>query len=260
MDLGIKDRVAIVTGSSRGIGRACAEALLREGAHVVITGRDKARLDKSVAEMSKKGRVLGVQVDFSEDASVGALFDAAVKEFGHVDILINSAATVSPVDFLSLDEERWGQIFEEKLNGFARTLRRAIPIMRDRKWGRIVNISGVAARQPHATTITVGVNNAAVLNLTKALASGFAKDGITVNAVIPHIINTDRQDEVMSEWAKMTGQPEEEVRKERVAKIPLGRMGRPEEVGDVVAFLASERASFITGSALHIDGGVTMSI
>ena len=126
--------------------------------------------------------------------------------------------------------------------------------------GTIVNISGVAARQPHSPTVTVGLNNAAVLNLTKALAARLAKDGITINAVIPHIIDTDRQAETMTEWAKITGQSEEAVRKERVSKIPLGRMGRPREVGDAVAFLASERASFITGAALHVDGGVTMSI
>ena len=105
-----------------------------------------------------------------------------------------------------------------------------------------------------------GLNNASVLNLTKALANELAKDGILVNAVIPHIINTDRQDETMREWAKITGQTEAEVRAERVAKIPVGRMGRPEEVGDIVAFLVSERASFVTGAAWHVDGGVSVAI
>jgi NAD(P)-dependent dehydrogenase (short-subunit alcohol dehydrogenase family) len=151
-------------------------------------------------------------------------------------------------------------VFEQKLNGYARCLRHVIPVLRAQKSGAIVNISGLAARQPHATTIPVGVNNAATLNLTKGLANDLAKDGIRVNAVIPHIIDTDRQDETMREWAGITGQTEAEVRAERMAKIPLGRMGRAEEVGDVVAFLASDRASFVTGAAWHVDGGVAVGI
>jgi NAD(P)-dependent dehydrogenase (short-subunit alcohol dehydrogenase family) len=260
MDLGLADRVAIVTGSSRGIGRACAESLVAEGATVVISGRDQERLDAAVNDLGRNGKVLGVKSDLAKDADARSLVERTVNAFGRVDILVNSAATVIPSDFFAIDEERWTTIFEEKLNGYARMLRHAVPVMRERKWGRIVNISGVAARQPHAPTITVGLNNAAVLNLTKALAAQLAKDTITINAVIPHIIDTDRQAETMTEWAKITGQSESDVRKERVSKIPLGRMGRPREVGDAVAFLASERASFITGAALHVDGGVTMSI
>lgn len=260
MDLGIADRVAIVTGSSRGIGRACAESLLDEGVKVVVSGRDQARLDKTVKELGQKGKVLGVRADLTKDAEVKALVDKTVDAFGQVDIVVNSAASVIPSEFFAIAEQQWTQIFEEKLNGYARMLRHAVPLMRQRKWGRIVNVSGVAGRQPHAPTITVGLNNAAVLNMTKALAGALAKDNITMNAVIPHIIDTDRQAETMTEWAKITGQSEDAVRKERVSKIPLNRMGRPREVGDAVAFLASERASFITGTALHVDGGVTMSI
>jgi 3-oxoacyl-[acyl-carrier protein] reductase len=262
MDLGISGRVAIVTGSSRGIGRSCAEALLREGAHVVITGRDAARLETARKELAAIGdsRVLAEQTDFASDAQAQKLVERTLDELGQLDILVNSAAHVAPADFLSFDEERWLSLFEQKLNGYARALRHAIPPMRERRWGRIVNISGVASRQPAATTIAVGLNNAAVLNLTKALAGWLAKDGILVNAVIPHIIDTDTQTMTMREWAKITGQPEEEVRKERTSKIPLGRMGQPEEVANAVAFLASERASFIVGAALTVDGGVTMSI
>ena len=260
MDLGVAGRVAIVTGSSRGIGRACAESLLREGATVVITGRDEERLQSAHRELADRGKVLAVRVDFASDTEVRDLAKRTLDAFGRLDILINSAASVSPADFFSLDEERWSGIFEEKLNGFARALRHAIPPMREGKWGRIVNIAGVAARQPHATTITVGLNNAAVLNLTKALASEVAKEGITVNAVLPHIIDTDIQKTTMSEWARIANRPEADVRRERIARIPLGRMGLPEEVGDAVAFLASERASFITGAALNVDGGVMMSI
>jgi 3-oxoacyl-[acyl-carrier protein] reductase len=260
MDLGLAHRVAIVTGSSRGIGRACAESLLAEGATVVVSGRDQQRLDAAVTDLGKRGKVLGVRADLERDADARALVGRALDAFGRLDILVNSAASVIPSDFFAIEEERWTRVFEEKLNGYARALRHAVPAMRERQWGRIVNVSGVAARQPHAPTVTVGLNNAAVLNLTKALAAQLAKQGITINAVIPHIIDTDRQAETMTEWAKITGQSEAEVRKERVSKIPLGRMGRPQEVGDAVAFLASERASFITGAALHVDGGVTMSI
>jgi 3-oxoacyl-[acyl-carrier protein] reductase len=260
MDLGLVDRIAIVTGSSRGIGKACAESLLKEGATVVLTGLDEARLAATSKELGKQGKVFAQRADLRKDAEVRTLVHRAADRFGRLDILVNSAATVIPSEFFAIGEEQWTEIFEEKLNGYARTLRHAVPFMRARKWGRIVNVSGVAGRQPHAPAVTVGLNNAAVLNLTKALANPLAKDGITINAVVPHIIDTDRQAETMAEWAKITGQSEADVRKERVAKIPLGRMGSPAEVADAVTFLASDRASFITGTALHVDGGVTMAI
>ncbi len=167
MDLGLAGRVAIVTGSSRGIGRACAESLLEEGATVVVTGLNQGRLDTAVKELGRKGKVLGIKADLTKDAEVKALVDQTNSAFGRIDILVNSAASVIPSEFFSIGEEQWTQIFEEKLNGYARTLRHAVPHMRKAKWGRIVNISGVAARQPHSPTVTVGLNNAAVLNLTK---------------------------------------------------------------------------------------------
>lgn len=262
MDLGLRGKIAIVTGASRGVGHACAKELMAEGAKVVLVSRDPERLEKARATLIEQtgGTAIAIPTELGSDASVRDMVNRVVKEYGGVDVLINCAATVLPADFLKLSEEQWGQIFEQKLNSYARCLRHVLPLMVERKWGRIVLISGLAGRQPHMQTIPVGLNNSAVLNLGKALATQYAKHGVLINCVIPHIINTDRQDETMQKWAALTGQSEEQVRAERVAKIPIGRMGRPEEVAAVVAFLASERSSFVVGATWHVDGGVAVSM
>ncbi len=262
MDLGLKGKVAIVTGSSRGVGRAIAAALLREGARVMISGRDPQRLEatRAALEQESGGEVRAAVADLRHDADAKSLIDATLKTFGHLDILVNNAASVMPADFMKLTEEIWAEVFEQKLNGYVRCLRHAIPAMKGRGWGRIINISGVGARQPGSKVVPVGINNAAVLNLTKSLAWALASENILVNAVVPYIINTDIQDETMRRWAVLAGKTEAEIRKERVALLPLQRMGRPEEVADVVTFLASERTSFVTGAAWHVDGGGCHSI
>jgi NAD(P)-dependent dehydrogenase (short-subunit alcohol dehydrogenase family) len=262
MDLEIKGRVAIVTGGSRSIGRACAESLLREGATVVLVSRDAKRLENTRRELTEKFgvTVAAVPTELRSDDSVREMVEHVLAEFGRIEILVNCAATVTPGTFLDLTEDKWMDVFEQKLNGYARCLRHVIPAMQERQWGRIINLSGLSARQPHVTTVPVGLNNSTVLNITKSLATELAKDGIRVNAVIPHIIDTDRQDETMQEWAKITDQTEAEVRAERVSKIPIGRMGRAEDVADVVAFLASERTNFVTGAAWHVDGGISVGI
>jgi len=173
---------------------------------------------------------------------------------------VNAAATVIPDDFFKMSDSYLTAIFDQKFNGVARCIRHVVPDMRTRKWGRIISISGLAGRQPHFQVVPAALNNAAVLNLTKALAAELAKDNILVNAAAPHIIDTERQEDTMTEWAKITGQPMEEVRKQRMARIPVGRMGRPDEVAAMVAFLASERAGFMTGSAYYVDGGVSLTL
>lgn len=262
MDLGLKGKVALVTGGSRSIGKAIAVSLLKEGARVMVSSLDPARLEAARTELAKNpgGDVRAKAANLERDDEVRELVDTVLKEFGQLDILVNCAGTVIPGDFLTLDEQSWSKIFEQKLNGYVRCARHAIPAMKARRQGRIINISGLAAREGGVNTLPVGVNNAAVLNLTNTLAMALAADNILVNAVVPHIINTDRQDETMREFAALTGRPEAEIRKERVAKLPLGRMGRPEEVADVVTFLASERTSFVTGAAWHVDGGAHRGI
>ena len=262
MDLGLKDKVALVTGGSRGVGRAIARAFLLEGAKVMITARDPQRLAATAAELARDpgGDVRAVSANLEDDDAVRLMVESTIREFGHFDILVNCAGTVDPANFDALTEAAWPAVFEQKLSGYMRCLRHALPHLKTRGWGRVVNLSGLAGREGGPFTIPVGLNNAAVLNLTKSVASIMAPYNVLVNAVVPHIIDTDRQVETMRLFSEASGKPEEEVRKERLDKLPLKRMGRPEEVASVVVFLASERASFVCGAAWHVDGGAHRGI
>ena len=258
MNLGLKDRVAIVTGASVGIGRACAAELLAEGAHVVAASNDPKRNAEACRKLSGKGgRVLGVPFDIESDDSVHLMVERTVAEFGRLDILVNNAALVSPGDLYTLSDAEWGKNFDKKLNGFARCMRHAIPPMRARKWGRIVNVTGGAGRQPQPNAVATGMNNAAILNLTKAMANDLARDGILLNAVVPTSTLTERLEDAIRKAAAQSGKSVAEVLKERGAKFPLGRLADPAEVAAVVAFLASERASYVVGCAWPVDGGAS---
>ena len=262
MDLGLTDRVAIVTGGSRGIGFAISAALLAEGAHVVVANLDPGRNAQAVQRLQvhSNARVLGVPTDLNDATAVENLFKKTLAEFGRLDILVNNATNVSAGGFFGLTEDGWDHAFDHKLRGTVRCIRHAVPPMRERKWGRIVNISGGAAWMPQLGAITTGLNNAAVQNLTVALAAELGKDGILVNAVVPTAVRTERHESNIRATMIRTGQSEAEVLKPRVAKIPLGRMGAPDEIAAVVTFLSSERASFVTGSAWAVDGGVSVRL
>jgi len=262
LDLGLKGRVAVVTGGSRGIGKACATELLAEGATVVLVSKNPDVNAAAVREVGKSDadRVLGIPTDLADDAAIAAMTAQVVKRYGRIDILVNSAATVIPQDFFKMDDTHVGDLLEEKFNPAARCIRHVVRHMRNRKWGRIINISGLAGRQPHFQVVPAALNNSAMLNLTKALAAELAKDHILINAVVPYIIATQRQDDTMREWANVTGQTEAEVRRQRISRLPVGRMGRPDEVAAVVAFMASERSSYVVGTAWYVDGGGSMTL
>lgn len=252
MKLGLEGKVAIVTGASRGIGYACAAEFLEEGAKVVVVSQDATRNAAAVKAMAAGDRVLGIAADLQNRAAMDDVVARTLKTFGRIDILVNCGAAVIDDDFFNLSEDGFAALFENKLNGTAGLIRRVVPNMRERKWGRIVNFSGGAARTPRSARIGVGLNNAAVLTLTKAMATELAKDNILVNAILPQGIASERLAQAMT-TATADAPP-------RKVTNPLGRAGTSEEVSGLVMFLASERASFITGAAFTVDGGAYPSI
>jgi len=262
MDLGIAGRVAIVTGGSRGIGRAVAERLCREGAHVAVCARNRDSLAEAqrAFEAVGAGRVLTVEADLTDPAAAGRVVDAAVAAWGRIDILVNNAGAARGLPFDELTHERWMENLQFKLFGYLRMARLVLPHLRKNGWGRIVNIAGVAGLQPSALAMPVGLNNAGILNVMKALSDAEAANNILVTTVCPGPILTERQTTLLQDAARAKGTTVEAAQREATAAIPLRRMGRPEEVADAVAFLTSERASYITGSLVIVDGGLHRSM
>jgi len=261
MDLGLDGKIALVTGASRGIGRAIAQSLLAEGCRVAICARDQERLRATVAELSHgasdadQDRVLGIPADLTDEEAVRRFVCASHERFGRIDILVNNAGTHlrGTVDTTTLDIlERQ---LRDKVFGFFSMIKAVLPIMRQQKDGRIVNVIGQAARHPHPDRFPSGVTNAACMALTKSVADAVARDNIRVNAVCPQYIESELLASLI----------DKEIRERKVDRAtaaagftranPLGRTGTPAEVADLVSFIVSDSAEFIAGSAVSIDGG-----
>ena len=256
MDLDLRGKVAVVTGASRGIGKATAQSLLNEGCAVAVCGRNAERLDDAVRDLSKAdGRVLGVAADTTDAAAVEKFVGASLEAFGRIDILVNNAGTHIRGTVETTTPDILDKQLRDKVFGFFAMIQAVLPIMKRQRDGRIVNIVGQAARHPHPDRFPSGVTNAAVMAMTKSVADAVARDNIRVNAVCPQYIESDLLASLIFKEMRERNVDRATAAAGFTRANPLGRTGRPDEVADLVTFLVSDRSNFTTGSSVSIDGG-----
>jgi 3-oxoacyl-[acyl-carrier protein] reductase len=262
MELGLRGKTALVTGGSKGIGRAVAYGLAVEGARVAICARDPEALGRAAREIeAKTGQaVLTIAADLSELATVRQVATHALSGLGRLDILVNNAGAIRGGDFLTTPDEEWLRGWSLKLLGYIRMAREVLPVMQKQDGGRIVNVVGAAARNPSPTYMMGGTANAALINFTKALADLGARSNVLVTGVSPGPVKTERWDNLLRQQAAAAGENVEKYTQQQNAGMPLGRIALPEEVADLVCFLASDRAAFLTGITITVDGGATRGV
>lgn len=262
MELNLRGKVALVTGASKGIGKAIAEALADEGVNLALCARSQGLLEDVAAAIHQRTdvQVLPVSTDLSTLAGVRTFTQLAVKRFGTVDILVNNAGAIRAGSILAKPDADWQEDWSLKVFGYVRLVREVIPLMQAQGGGRIVNIIGTAGRQPNAGYIAGGGANAALMNITKALADEGAPHNILVNAINPGPIRTERWDSLMATQAAERRQTPQEVEAVWMQNNPLKRPGEVHEVAGLAVFLASERASYINGAIIPVDGGAVRCI
>lgn len=262
MDLGLREKVALVAASSKGLGRAVAAELAAEGARVVISGRDEATLAETASEIREaaSGEVAYHVADVSREEDIRDLVQAAVERFGGLDVLVNNAGGPPAGDFASVGDEEWREAFETNLMSVIRLVREALPHMRERGGGRILTIASSSVKQPIENLILSNTFRAGIAGLSKSLATELAPEGILVNVLGPGRIATDRSATLDERNAEARGVSAEEVREQMSARIPLGRYGTPEEFAKVAAFLVSPANGYVTGQSLLVDGGMVRAL
>jgi NAD(P)-dependent dehydrogenase (short-subunit alcohol dehydrogenase family) len=257
MDPGLENKVALVTGGSMGIGKATAMALAQQGAQVAVCARGLEALKATAQEIKEVtgSQVISIRADMTSPEDIKLLVFSTVQALGEIDILVNNAVNSTSGRASELSDEVWLNHIQTKVMGYIRCAREVVPSMRSKGGGRIINIGGMGARSVSATNPGSGVTNSGISNFTKALADDVAADGILVNCIHPGSTRTQRQMGLIDERATREGVTSAEILERTVANIPIGRMVEPEDIANLVVFLASDQASAITGQTIGVDGG-----
>ena len=262
MEFGLTDKIAVVGASSKGLGRAIALGLAQEGAKVTICARNSDALDATAADIRRQtgSEVLAVPTDVSQPVQVDALINAAISRFGGIDILVNNAGGPRAGRFAELAAEDYQIAVQLNLMSTINLCRAVVPVMQARGGGRIINLTSVSVKQPVDGLMLSNMARTGVIGFAKTLATELAPDNILVNNVCPGIIFTDRIQQLATVRAEEAGITFEEALERMTADIPLGRIGEPTEFANLVVFLASERASYITGTTIQVDGGMVKAL
>jgi 3-oxoacyl-[acyl-carrier protein] reductase len=262
MDLGLQDKVAFVAAASQGLGRAVADELAAEGASLVICSRDQKKLDRVAHEIESKSgtRVAAIAADLSVTKDIENAIAHGIERFGQIDILVTNNGGPPAGKFDSLSPKSWDDAYHGLLTSVLEMTRLVLPGMKERRWGRILNVTSIAAKQPVENLMLSNSLRAAVTGFAKTLVDEVAEFGITVNNILPGYTLTERVEELSRSIAVKEGVEIADVRKRWETQIPMRRLGRPEEFGALAAFLVSERASYITGSSVAVDGGWIKSL
>lgn len=262
MELGITGRGALVCGSTQGLGRAIAARLAGEGCRVAVNGRDEARTTAAAAQLATEtgATVVAAPGDVGNPAAVTALAARARRELGTIDILVCNSGGPPSLPFADTSPEHWQAALDVMLLSAMHLCRATVPGMRERRWGRVILLTSVAAKQAVPGLLLSTTARAGILGFSKSLSDEVAADGVTVNVVCPGYMRTERLTELMTVRAERAGRTAEAVTADLVQSVPIRRIGDPDELAAAVAFLASEPARYITGAVLQVDGGSTRSI